>query len=500
MMGRVDLNDVDACYRAAQAKDARFDGWFFLAVTTTGIYCRPSCPARTPLRRNISVYPTSAAAQLGGFRACKRCRPDATPGSPQWNSRGDVVARAMRLIADGIIDREGVTGLANRLSYSERHVTRMLTSEVGAGPLALGRAQRAQTARILIETTDMSASTIAFAAGFASVRQFNDTIRDVFATTPTDMRRHARHGQPGNRHLTPVESGTRTTISLRLPYRKPFDASGLLTFLGTRCVPGVEAFDGTTYRRTLRLPLGTGIVALTPSADDSHVSCELQLDDLGDLTAAIQRCRRLFDLDADPTAVAAVLGTDEFLGPLVRLNPGCRVPGHVDGAELAVRAVLGQQVSVAGARTLAGRLTAMVDDRVSAGGELTHLFPSAAALSSLPPDAFAMPKARARALLGLTSALASGDVSIDPGVDRDDLSARLVALPGIGPWTASYIRMRAQGDPDVFLPTDLGVRHGLERLGAAGDPASATALAEQWKPWRSYALMYLWQSLAVRHP
>jgi AraC family transcriptional regulator, regulatory protein of adaptative response / DNA-3-methyladenine glycosylase II len=249
----------------------------------------------------------------------------------------------------------------------------------------------------------------------------------------------------------------------------------------------------------LRLPLGTGIVALSPSAEDDphpHVLCVLQLDDLGDLTAAIQRCRRLFDLDADPTAVAAVLGADEFLGPIVRSNPGCRVPGHVDGAELAVRAVLGQQVSVAGARTLAGRLTAMVDDRISGGGELTHLFPTAAALASLPTDTFAMPKARARALIGLTSALASGDIVIDPGVDRDDLFAQLVALPGIGPWTASYIRMRAQGDPDVFLPTDLGVRHGLERLGAGGDPTSATALAERWKPWRSYALMYLWQSLS----
>jgi AraC family transcriptional regulator, regulatory protein of adaptative response / DNA-3-methyladenine glycosylase II len=318
------------------------------------------------------------------------------------------------------------------------------------------------------------------------------------------QRRAARHDgrvdlKPGGRPLMSADLGTRTTISLRLPYRVPFDASGLLTFLGKRCVPGVEAFDGTTYRRTLRLPLGTGIVALSPSAEDDphpHVLCVLQLDDLGDLTAAIQRCRRLFDLDADPTAVAAVLGADEFLGPIVRSNPGCRVPGHVDGAELAVRAVLGQQVSVAGARTLAGRLTAMVDDRISGGGELTHLFPTAAALASLPTDTFAMPKARARALIGLTSALASGDIVIDPGVDRDDLFAQLVALPGIGPWTASYIRMRAQGDPDVFLPTDLGVRHGLERLGAPGDPTSATGLAERWKPWRSYALMYLWQSLS----
>jgi AraC family transcriptional regulator, regulatory protein of adaptative response / DNA-3-methyladenine glycosylase II len=503
----VDLNDVDACYRASQAKDARFDGWFFLAVVSTGIYCRPSCPARVPLRRNIRVYSTAAAAQLGGFRACKRCRPDATPGSPQWNSRGDLVARAMRLIADGVIDREGVRGLANRLHYSERHVTRLLTVEVGAGPLALARAQRAQTARALIETTDMPASTIAFAAGFSSVRQFNDTIRYVFATTPSEMRRQSLHRRSGPATREPRGATgapgqsrmTRTTIALRLPYRSPFDAAGLLSFLGTRCIPGVESFDGVTYRRTLRLPHGTGIVALTPSGPDDahpHVACVLQLDDLRDLTSAIQRCRRLFDLDADPVAVTDTLGSDELLGPLVRSNPGCRVPGHVDGTELAVRAVLGQQISVSGARTLAARLTRRVNDRVAGGDELTHLFPTAAALAELPPDAFAMPRARERALIGLTSAIASGDVLLDPGVDRDELSARLVALPGIGPWTASYIRMRAQSDPDVFLPTDLGARHGLERLGAPSDPASATLLSERWRPWRSYALMHLWQSLA----
>jgi AraC family transcriptional regulator, regulatory protein of adaptative response / DNA-3-methyladenine glycosylase II len=508
--GLMDLTDVDACYRAAQAKDARFDGWFFIAVTTTTIYCRPSCPARTPLRHNIRVYPTAAAAQQAGFRACKRCRPDATPGSPEWNSRSDLVARAMRSIADGVIDREGVSGLAKRLGYSERHLTRLLTAEVGAGPLALARAQRAQTARTLIETTDMSATNIAFASGFASVRQFNDTVRDVFATTPTEMRRRSLHRkpEPGAARSAVVGSGvSRTSISLRLPYRPPFDGAGLLAFLGTRALPGVETCDGTTYRRTLRLPHGVGIVALTPPAPtDSatatealhpHVACVLQLDDLRDLATAIQRCRRLFDLDADPLAVADVLGFDPLLGPLVRTNPGLRVPGHVDGTELAVRAVLGQQVSVAGARTLAGRIVAEVDDRVVGDAELTHLFPTAAAMAEMSPESFAMPRARGRSLVGLVGAIADEKIVIDPGVDRDELSAKLVELPGIGPWTASYIRMRAQGDPDVFLASDLGVRHALEKLGAAADPVAAAARAEAWRPWRSYSLMHLWQSLAM---
>jgi AraC family transcriptional regulator, regulatory protein of adaptative response / DNA-3-methyladenine glycosylase II len=497
----MDLTDVDACYRASQAKDARFDGWFFIAVTTTKIYCRPSCPARTPLRHNIRVYPTAAAAQQAGFRACKRCRPDATPGSPEWNSRGDLVARAMRLIADGVIDREGVSGLANRLGYSERHLNRLLTAEVGAGPLALARAQRAQTARTLIETTDMSATNIAFASGFASVRQFNDTVHDVFATTPTDMRRRSMHRNPQRDAgpTNPTGEVSRTSISLRLPYRPPFDAAGLLAFLRLRAVPGVEVCDGTTYRRTLRLPHGVGLVALTPSTtDDSHphVTCVLQLDDLRDLATAIQRCRRLFDLDADPLAVADVLGRDPLLGLLVRTNVGMRVPGHVDGTELAVRAVLGQQVSVAGARTLAGRIVAASDERVAGDAELTHLFPTAVTMAEMTPESFAMPRARGRSLIGLVSAIADGKIVIDPGADRDELSAKLVELPGIGPWTASYIRMRAQGDPDVFLASDLGVRHALERLGAKGDPSAAAARAEAWRPWRSYSLMHLWQSLA----
>jgi AraC family transcriptional regulator of adaptative response / DNA-3-methyladenine glycosylase II len=475
--------DHETCYRAVSSRDARFDGAFFTAVTSTRIYCRPSCPALTPKRRNVRFYRTAAAAQQAGFRACKRCRPDATPGSPEWNLRADLVGRAMRLIADGVVDRDGVAGLATRLGYSERHLHRQLVAEVGAGPIALARAQRAQTARVLLETTDLAVSAVAFAAGFASIRQFNDTIREVFASTPSEQRRRATSG--------PSAPGS---LTLRLPYREPFDATSLLAFLGVRAVAGIEEWDGTTYRRSLRLPHGTAIVEL--AAADKHVRATLQLDDVRDLAAAVQRCRRLLDLDADPVAVDNALGMDPALRKLVKRAPGCRVPGHVDGDELAVRAILGQQVSVAGARTVAGRLVARYGKPLTApSGAVTHLFPDAATLADVDPADLPMPASRKRALVSLTTALANGDVAIDAGADRDAVEQSLLALPGIGPWTTSYIRLRALSDPDVFMPTDLGVRHAIEQLGLLADPKSATTLAERWRPWRSYALVHLWEML-----
>lgn len=499
----------EQCYRAVQSRDARFDGWFVTAVHTTGIYCRPSCPAITPKPTNVSFFATAAAAQQRGFRACKRCRPDASPGSPEWNVRADVVARAMRLIADGVVDRDGVPGLATRLGYSERHLNRLVTDELGAGPLAVARARRAQTARLLVETTSLPITDVAFAAGFASVRQFNDTVREVFGTTPTDLRRARSDGgatsAPG-------------TISLRLPVRGPFDADAVFAFLGLRAVPGVEHWDGMTYRRSLRLPGGPGVVALraAPGAGSgigaAHVVCELRLADVADLQPAVERCRRLLDLDADPVAVDAQLGDDDVLGPLVRKRPGLRSPGCVDGAELLVRAILGQQISVAGARTLAARLAAAVGDRLpdelvdsepeqaGAGAAPTHLFPSAAELAALDPALLPMPAARARSLLGACAAVAAGELALDAGADRSETGARLRSLPGIGPWTAAYVSMRALGDPDAFLPTDLGVRHALDALGVASAPAAAERLAERWRPWRSYALHHLWASLEPASP
>ena len=469
--------ESDACWRAVHSRDGRFDGWFFVAVTSTGIYCRPSCPAVTPKREHVRFYPSAAAAQASGFRTCKRCRPDATPGSPAWNIRADLAGRALRLIADGVVDREGVAGLAGRLGFSERHLHRQLVAEVGAGPLALARAQRSATARVLLETTTLPAGDVAFAAGFASIRQFNDTVREVFALTPTELRRkgarRAGDGTPGR-------------ITVRLPYRRPLALEALFGFLGARAVAGVEELDGGVYRRSLRLPHGPGIAELT--AGDGFVHCTLALDDLRDLGTAVQRCRRLLDLDADPEAVAEVLGADTLLGPLVAATPGLRVPGAADGTELAMRAVLGQQTLVAAARTLAGRLVAAHGEPLPEGGSggVTHLFPSAEAVAGADPADLAMPRSRATALAGLARALADGEVTIDPGADRDETRRRLLALPGLGPWTAGYIAMRALGDPDVLLTGDAGIRRALN--GTSDDGA-------RWRPWRSYALMHLWHGL-----
>jgi AraC family transcriptional regulator of adaptative response / DNA-3-methyladenine glycosylase II len=496
-MMRSVIDDFEQCYRAVRSKDARFDGWFVTAVTSTGIYCRPSCPAITPKRANVRFLPSAAAAQRAGFRACKRCRPDAAPGSPEWNLRADAVGRAMRLIRDGAVEREGVTGLARRLGFSERHLHRQLVAELGAGPLALARAQRAQTARLLIETTALPFTDVAFAAGFPSIRQFNETVREVFATTPTELRQGARRNGHGGGGATHTNGDAALVgpppLQLRLRHRAPFDAAGLLTFLGARAVPGVEAWDpagGGTYRRVLTLPHGAGVATLAPGGPD-HVACELRLSDLRDLAAAVQRCRRLLDLDADPVAVDDALASDALLAPLVRRAPGRRVPGAVDGAELAVRAVLGQQVSVAGARTVAGRLTAALGEPLPEGladDALTHVFPTADAIAAADPAALPLTRARAHALRALCGAVADGSLALDPGADRDATRERLLTLPGIGPWTAEYVAMRALGDPDAFPATDLGVKQALERLGPDPDP-------DRWRPWRSYAVQHLWARL-----
>jgi len=479
--GRVH-EDFERCLRAVQSKDARFDGWFFTAVTTTGIYCRPSCPAVPPKPRNIRFYPSAAAAQTAGFRACKRCRPDASPGSPEWNVRADAVARAMRLIADGVVDREGVPGLAARLGYSTRQIQRQLLAELGAGPLALARAQRAQTARLLIETTALPMGDIAFAAGFASIRAFNDTVREVFALSPTQLRERASRGHPA----TPQGE-----LSLRLPLRAPFFPDSLFGHLAATAIPGVEEWRDGAFRRTLRLPHGHGVATLRPLPD--HVACRLAVTDLRDLATAVSRCRRLLDLDADPVAVGDVLTADPVLAPLEAKAPGRRVPRTVDPAEFALRAVLGQQVSTAAARTHAARLALACGERVAdAAGGLTRLFPEPGALAWLGPEALALPRSRRDTFTGLAAALAAGEMDLGAGSDWQRARAQLAALPGIGPWTVETIAMRGLGDPDAFAPTDLGVRTAARTLGLPGTPAALTARAAAWRPWRAYAVQYLW--------
>ncbi|MBB3083117.1 AlkA N-terminal domain-containing protein [Geodermatophilus sabuli] len=474
--------DAERCYRAVASRDARFDGWFFTAVATTGIYCRPSCPARTPLARNVSFFSTAAAAQSAGYRACRRCRPDAVPGSPEWDVRADVVARAMRLIGDGEVERSGVPGLAARLGYSERQLHRLLVAELGVGPLALARAQRAQTARVLLETTGLPVADVAFAAGFASIRQFNDTVREVFATTPTGLRRTAPR--------TP--SGTPGELVLRLAARAPYAVDEVLHFLGAHAVPGLEEWDGTTFSRVLDLPHGPAVVRLSPAAGAPGVTARLRLTELRDLGVAVARCRRLLDLDADPAAVDDVLGADPALSALVATAPGRRVPASPDAAELAVRAVLGQQVSVAGARTLTARLlTAAGTPLPEPVGTLTHAFPRAAALAEADLTAVGLTGARRGTVHALAAAVADGAVPLDAGADRDEATGALRAVPGIGPWTAALVALRGLADPDVWLPGDLALRRSLVQLGSSDSDA-----ATRWRPWRSYAVMHLW-ALAV---
>lgn len=507
-------------YRAIDARDVRFDGQFFTAVSSTGIYCRPSCPARTPKPENVTFYPTSAAAQTAGFRACKRCFPEAAPGTPEWNLRHDLAGRAMRLILDGIVDREGVEGLASRLGYSVRHIHRVLVSELGAGPLSLARARRAQSARTLLVDSDLALADVAFAAGFGSVRQFNITIQEVFATTPGDLRARYRgslqseglRGETGGRPLT-------VRLSVDLPVRQPFDATGVFTFLAARAVAGVEAADLSApaclrYARTLLLPGGPGAVEVTATLTKTtwHVRARLELATLPDVVPAIARVRRLLDLDADPVAIDTALRQDPALAPLVERIPGIRVPGAVDPHELVIRALVGQQISVAAARTHLGRLAARTgSDYVSTLSGLTRLFPTVDQIVAgipepgndepLDPDRpLRLPGQAIRALLTLSRALKSGQLTVDVGVDAETLREQLLSRPRIGPWTAAYIAMRILGDPDAWLYGDVALiagakgidllQHDVEKV--AGHRILADR-ATHWAPWRSYAVMHLWR-------
>ncbi|MFK8025220.1 MAG: AlkA N-terminal domain-containing protein [Ilumatobacter sp.] len=482
--------DHDRCYAAASSRDARFDGQFITAVKTTGIYCRPSCPAVTPKSANVEFFHTAGAAQQRGFRACKRCLPDATPGSPDWDRRHDVVARAMRLIADGVVERDGVGAIAARLGYSERQVNRLMTDELGAGPLAIARAQRAQLARQLVETSDMTLTDVAFAAGFGSVRQFNATMREVFDSSPSDLRATARRRR-GAGSVAPAAPAP--TVSLRLPTRRPFDLTGLMVWLASRCVPGVELFADGRYHRSLRLPSGPATIEVTApdEPEPDHVVATLRPSAWSDLAPAVQRLRRLLDLDADPVAIDAHLRADATLRRPVESRPGVRVPGTVDPFETIVRAVIGQQVSVAAARTVTAGLVEAVGDVLPAEHvrrDVHRLFPSADAVAGASDVAFSMPTARRDTLRRVASAVAAGDVPIGPGVDPGETRERLLEITGIGPWTAGYVAMRAGGDPDVMLATDLGVRHGAAALGIE----DIAAVAETWAPWRSYASHHLW--------
>ncbi|MCS5498788.1 helix-turn-helix domain-containing protein [Cnuibacter physcomitrellae] len=501
--------DFSERYRIIQSRDARFDGQFITAVRSTGIYCRPSCPARTPKEANITFYETSAAAHEAGYRACKRCLPEAVPGTPAWNLRDDLAGRAMRLIADGVVEREGVGGLSRRLGYSERHVARVLTEQLGAGPLALARAHRAQAARTLLTSTGLSMAEVAFAAGFASIRQFNDTVSEVFEQTPSQLRaRYSATGdQPGG------------SVRLSLPAREPFDAAGVFAWLAARAVPGVEIASADSYTRSLALPGGPAWFTVTATA--GGVALEAHLSTLSDLSTLVARVRRLFDLDADPVAVDAALvdgalvggaladGADRAssgsaLAAAVRSNPGIRLPGTVDPAEMLVRAMVGQQISVAAARTHLSRLAAVAGRPLAMEGGPELLFPDPAAIAEH-AEAVTGPRARLAALRGAAEAMASGSLVLTSGDAAAEQRAALLAMPGIGPWTAGYVSMRVLGAPDVLLTGDVALRTGAAVLGAPSTPRELARWAEDFAPWRSYLSLHLWRaaltgSAAPRRP
>ncbi len=478
--------DPDICYRAVASRDARFDGRFFTAVTTTGIYCRPVCPARTPGRGNVSFYSCAAAAEEAGFRPCRRCRPETAPGSPAWIGAPVTVRRALRLIDAGALDGRGadVATLAARLGIGDRHLRRLFADHLGASPLAVAQTRRAHFARLLVDQTDLPLTRIALASGYGSVRRFNAALRATFGAPPSALRRSSGAAETG-------------VLTLCLPYRPPLAWAALLAFLRERAIPGVESVDATTYRRAVRAGAAAGVIAIRPAARAAHLELRAPVALAPALADLVLRTRRLCDLDADPAAIDRDLRRDPLLAPRVRARPGLRVPGAWNRFELAVRAVLGQQVSVAAARTLAGRLAATLGEPLpnAPTGGPTRLFPTPAALAQADLTRLGLTGARAATLVRLATEVRDGRLDLDDAADPDDLRARLESLPGIGPWTAQYVALRALGDPDAFPAGDLGVRRAL----AAGDDRPATAAAAQaraeaWRPWRAYATLHLWQS------
>ena len=485
-------------YRALSSRDPRFDGQYIVGVRSTGIYCRPSCPAMTPQEKNVSFYRTAAAAHEAGLRACKRCQPDAVPGSPEWNLADDLASRAMRLITDGVVERDGVPGLASRLGYTPRHLTRVLTSELGAGPLALARAHRAQTARTLLASTELSVADVAFAAGFSSIRQFNETIASVYETTPTELRRLARRGrfavaanEASADAATAADAGT--AITLRLPARGPFDGEGVLRYLADHSIPGLEGVMDGAFERTVRLPSGLARLAVRLDGPTT-VSVTARLDRVSDLSTLVARVRRLFDLDADAVAIDEALGRDPVLAPLVAAVPGIRIAGAMDAEEALFRTLVGQQVSIAAARTVLGTLTRELGT--------DGLFPTAEQFAERGHEVLRGPTTRVATIIGAAEAIVDGRLRLDLGQSTEDFTAGLVALPGIGPWTAGYLAMRVLGNPDVLLTTDLVLQQSAAALGIPSKPRELERHGARWAPWRSYANLHLWRArpLLVRKP
>jgi AraC family transcriptional regulator of adaptative response / DNA-3-methyladenine glycosylase II len=482
--------DRDICYRALVTRDARFDGRFYTGVTSTGIYCRPVCPARTPKLEHCRFLPSAAAAHRAGFRPCLRCRPEIAPGLAGWRGTEQTVSRALGMIAEGALDDDGdLESLAARLGVGSRHLRRLFEQYVGAPPIAVAQAQRILFAKKLIDETSMSMAQVAFTAGFGSIRRFNDAMRRTYGRAPGDLRR-ARSG-----------ARDRVGITLEIPFVPPYDWSALVGFLAPRAIPGVESVAEDRYLRTVTIGEAVGRLEVRPAETGDHLRVTLDLSDLSSLPAAVARVRRLFDVDADITTIEEHLARDPRLAPLVGARPGVRVPGAWDPFELMVRAILGQQVSVAAATTLAGRLAARYGTPLpsaNAGEDVPCLlFPAPEQLRDLDPAAIGLPAGRAAAIGALASAVIDDPSLLRPYEPVETVVAKLCALPGIGAWTASYIAMRALREPDAFPATDLGLRRALEVDGVRPSATELAAAAEAWRPWRSYAAMHLWLASAT---
>lgn len=474
--------DFDACYSAMTSRDPRFDGRFFTAVRSTGIYCRPICPARTPLRRNVSFFRVAAAAEAAGFRPCRRCRPEASPDSPDWNVKSELARRAAGLINDGFLDEGTTAELAAALHISERQLRRVFNEETGASPSAFARHRRLQRARLLIDKTSMPLSEVAWSAGFKSIRQFNNQVLEVFGAAPTDLRRAGSEKTSHRAHL-----------SLRLPFKAPFHKEGFISFLSSHVIAGVEMFSGETYARVARFASGTAVLEVAFAANSDAIILRPRVltgEPIADIVAAV---RSLYDLGADSLVIDGVLSRDKLLRSSLRRRPGLRVPGAFDPFEVAIRTVMGQQVSVAGATTVTGRLVREYGAPVETDhAGLTHAFPAPEVLAEGGLTGLGLTGARIATIKRLSQAVSDGEVKLDRSASAEELSRELLVLKGIGPWTASYISMRVPRDPDCFLGGDLGVKKAFATLGGTGD---LETWSERWRPWRSYAVMHLWASL-----
>ena len=474
--------DARACFRAMSSRDRRFEGRFVTAVRTTHVYCRPGCPAPLPKRQNVTFFPHAAAAEAAGYRPCRRCRPELSPELRPWPDTSRTVTRAVRLIAGGALDGEGtLDDLVTRLGVGERHLRRLFARHLGASPIALAQTRRVHFARRLLDETSLSMTDIALAAGFSSVRRFNDLFRRTFGRAPSAVRT--------NRHAAETAD-----VALRLPFAPPFDWDALIAFLATRAIPAVESIADGAYRRSIDVEgTAAGIEVRLVAGEDS-----LRLRVLATLPIDLLRVveRRLFDLDCDPKRIASHLGRDKTVAGFVRAHPGLRVPGAWDPFEMAVRAILGQQVSVRGASTLAGRIARTFGVASACGlPGVTHHFPPASRLADADLRRIGMPAARAAAIQGLARAVADASIVLDGSRDLDTTVAALTTLPGIGPWTAHYIAMRALGEPDALPADDLGIKKALTRNGRRPTRAQILDAAEAWRPFRAYAVMHLWRSL-----